>query len=199
MNILSLVMIAVGLAMDAFAVSVANGITINGLQFKQALKIALFFGSFQAFMPVIGWSAGINFSKYIIGIDHWVAFSVLGFIGTKMIYESIREANGQGEAAAAKEDPINNKTLTMLAVATSIDALAVGVSFSFLDIAIFSAALTIGCITFCLSFAGVMFGKKCGQAFQNKAEILGGVMLVLIGLKILVEHIGILEALFGQV
>ncbi|MGI5838781.1 MAG: manganese efflux pump MntP family protein [bacterium] len=195
MSILSLVMIAVGLSMDAFAVSVTNGITIKGLQFRHAFKIAFFFGFFQAFMPVLGWTAGVRFSEYIIAFDHWVAFIVLAMIGGKMIYESLKEADGQSEAAVVREDPVNNRTLTMLAVATSIDALAVGVSFSFLNIAIFTAALIIGCITFCLSFAGVMFGEKCGQFLQKKAEVLGGVILILIGTKILLEHTGILGVL----
>jgi len=197
MNTLALIMIAVGLSMDAFAVSVTNGMIIKPLQLKHALKTAFFFGGFQALMPVIGWAAGINFSEYISGIDHWVAFIVLGIIGAKMIYESVKASSQGCETAATREDPTNNRTLTMLAIATSIDALAVGVSFSFLNVAIFSAAMIIGCITFCFSFVGVLFGEKCGQLFQKRAEVFGGVMLILIGLKILAEHTGVLAAWLG--
>ena len=194
MGLMSLVFIAVGLSMDAFAVSVTSGIIVEDIKVNHALKVALYFGIFQALMPIIGWSAGSSFSSYIIEIDHWVAFGVLGYIGGKMIYESLKKDKDEEdelEKGKVEKDPVGTKTLLILAIATSIDALAVGTSFSFLNVAIFKSSIIIGCITFLISFLGVACGKKCGILLQKKAEMFGGIILALIGLKIFIEHTGI--------
>jgi len=161
---------------------------------KHALKIALYFGFFQVLMPIIGWLVVTSFSSYITEIDHWVAFVVLGFIGGKMIYGSLKKDKCEEEeldAEKVEKGSVCTKTLLMLAVATSIDALAVGVSFSFLNVAIFKSSVIIGCITFLISLFGVICGKKSGVLFQKKAEMLGGTILTLIGLKIFIEHTNI--------
>ena len=190
MSFISLILIAFGLSMDAFAVSVSNGILIKDIQIKHMLKIALFFGAFQAIMPVIGWLIGARFSTYVMSIGHWVAFAVLAILGIKMIYCSFKTEctdDGCGVCKNAREH-LSSKALVMLAVATSIDALAVGVSFSFLNVSIYLSALLIGLITFFICFAGVALGKQSGSLFKNKAEILGGAILTLIGFKILIEN-----------
>jgi len=184
MDIITIIAIAVGLAMDAFAVSITSGITIKRLKINHALRIAAFFGSFQAFMPVIGWLAGLGLISFISGIDHWIAFGLLVFIGCKMIYESIKI-----ESREDKSNPLNFYVLLMLSVATSIDALAVGLSFAFLKISIATPIIIIGAVTFLLSFLGVFAGNKFGHFFENKIEIVGGIVLIGIGLKILVEHL----------
>ena len=193
MDYLSLIGISVGLAMDAFAVSITNGTAYRHCRVSQALKIACAFGLFQAAMPTIGWLAGSAFSSVISSVDHWVAFILLGIIGGHMIYEAVKgkeESPGQGTPSGF----LNNKTLLALAVATSIDALATGlilpsaVGASTPVLMLFSV-LTIGVITLIISFAGVFIGKKFGSIFSNKAEILGGVVLILIGIKILVDHL----------
>lgn len=200
MSFLSLLLIAIGLSMDAFAVSITNGISIKNLQNKHALKIAAFMGGFQGIMPVIGWAAGVGFKDYIESIDHWIALILLTIIGGKMIFEAIKNRNegvcATGQPIEPEEDHndelLNNKVLFLLAVATSIDALAVGVSFAFLQISIVTSALLIGIITFIVCFIGVKIGKRCGCFLQSKAEIAGGVILILIGLKIFFEHMNIL-------
>ena len=204
MDILSITLIAVGLSMDAFAVSVTNGIIIKDLKFEHALKVGLYFGLFQALMPLAGWFAGSQFKEYIINIDHWIAFILLAFIGGKMIREAYANScevtvsgDGMCEVAISKqevaeEDPLRMGRLLVLAVATSIDALAVGISFAFLNVSILWTSALIGVITFVICVAGVYIGKKFGCLFQKKAEIVGGLILILIGLKILLEHTGIL-------
>jgi putative Mn2+ efflux pump MntP len=204
MDIISITLIAVGLSMDAFAVSVTNGIIIKDLKFKHALKVGLYFGVFQALMPLAGWLAGSQFKEYIVTIDHWIAFVLLAFIGGKMIHEAYAnscEANSSGDGvcevaiscqAEAVEDPLRMGRLIVLAIATSIDALAVGVSFAFLNVSILWTSSVIGMITFVICVAGVYIGKRCGCLFQKSAEIIGGVILILIGLKILLEHTGLL-------
>lgn len=206
MDIISIALIAVGLSMDAFAVSVSNGIIIKEVKLQHALKVGLYFGVFQALMPLAGWLAGSQFKEYITGIDHWIAFLLLAFIGGKMIHEAYNEdcevcdtgaevcevAIASQSEAIAVEDPLRMGRLLVLAVATSIDALAVGISFAFLNVSILWSAVMIGLITFVICVAGVYIGKKCGCLFQKRAEIAGGVILVLIGVKILVEHMGIL-------
>ena len=184
MNLVTIIIIAVGLAMDAFAVSIASGVTLKEVRLSYALRIALFFGGFQAVMPLIGWLVGSSFSSYIAAFDHWVAFGLLAFIGGKMIYEStiLKEAE-------KKTDPRKLIVLFVLAIATSIDALAVGLSFSFLDVTIVEPVIIIGLITFLLSFAGVYIGTKAGSMFENKIEIIGGVILIGVGIKILIEHL----------
>ena len=182
MDIISIVIIAVGLAMDAFAVSITSGITIKSLRINNALKIALFFGLFQAVMPIVGWLAGLSLRDYISAIDHWIAFGLLSFIGCKMIYESITVQSSKKEI-----NPLNVYVLLVLSVATSIDALAVGVSFAFLKVSIVTPVITIGAITFLLSYLGVYIGDRIGHFFENKIEIAGGLLLIGIGIKILVE------------
>ena len=179
MSIISILMIGLGLAMDALAVSITIGINSNKKsKIKMAFKAALFFGAFQAIMPFIGWAVGRNFTKYIEMMDHWIAFILLAIIGGKMIYEALK-----GEESE-EEKTYSNKTLLILAIATSIDALAVGISFAFLNVNIF-----IGIVTAVLSFIAVYIGEKLGEMFKSKAEIFGGVVLILIGLKILIEHL----------
>lgn len=185
MTFLELFIIGVGLSMDAMAVAICKGLSIGGSKFKGALIIGFFFGAFQGVMPVLGWFMGKQFSQIISEVDHWIAFLILLFIGGKMIYNSTKSG---GTCACG---PLEFRELFLLAIATSIDALAVGVTFAFLDVKIFSAALIIGCITFLLSAGGVLFGTRCGSAFGNKAEILGGIVLILIGFKILLEQTGV--------
>jgi len=193
LRFLDLFFISIGLAMDAFAVSLTSGFIIKDLKLKNALKIGLFFGFFQCIMSILGWLAGTNFSKYIEAFDHWIAFFLLGSIGVKMIYEALRKKkNDSDDNYKIYKDPLNNKLLLILAIATSIDALAVGISLSAFGqdvLAILSAGLIIGIITFVISFAGVFLGKKFGSLFQKQAEIAGGVILILIGVKIFVEHL----------
>ncbi len=176
--------IALGLAMDAFAVSITSGITITHIKIRSALTIALFFGLFQAVMPVIGWLSGIALKDLISGLDHWIAFGLLTIIGVKMIYES-----SQLKADREVIDPLNISVLLMLSIATSIDALAIGMSLSFLDVAIALPAIIIGIITCALSFIGVYVGGSLGHFFERKIEIAGGVVLIGIGVKILIEHL----------
>lgn len=184
MNLISIVLIALGLAADAFAVSISSGIAIKHIKVNKALKIALFFGGFQAFMPLIGWGIGLSFSYLISAIDHWLAFGLLSFIGGRMIYESL-----QCEIIEKRFNPLDTYILLTLAVITSMDALAVGMSFAFLKSSIGSAITIIGLITFFLSFIGVFIGHKFGNLFKNKIEITGGAILIVIGSKILLEHL----------
>ena len=187
---MELVLIGVGLSMDAFAVALCKGLSMRRVNYAHAAVIALFFGVFQAVMPLIGWVLGTQFARYITSVDHWIAFALLGNIGGKMIWDALHEA--PETAPCAGEGRLDLKELLMLAVATSIDALAVGITFAFLQVSILPAVATIGLITFALSFAGVVVGNRFGTRFQKKAEIAGGVVLVLIGLKILLEHLGLL-------
>ncbi len=182
-------LIGVGLAMDAFAVSICKGLGMTKLNKKQAVIIALYFGGFQALMPLIGWILGIRFQQYIVAVDHWIAFVLLAFIGGKMIYESIK---GEEEEIEVKDAPLDHKELVVLAIATSIDALAVGITFAFLNTPIVPAITIIGITTFFICLLGVVVGNIFGSKYKNKAEFAGGAILVLIGLKILLEHLGIL-------
>ena len=184
MDIFVILLIALGLAMDAFAVSVASGFMIKTLRVKHAFRIAVSFGLFQALMPVIGWASGIMFKDLITGIDHWIAFTLLSIIGGKMIYESFKMGRKD-----EKFDPQNPYMLLILSIATSIDALAIGITLSFLNVAIIIPALVIGIITFLLSFLGVYVGKKFGHFFEKKIEAIGGIILIGIGIKILLEHL----------
>ncbi len=184
MDLFTIIAIAVGLSIDAFAVAVAGGISIRPLQFKHALKIALAFGLFQALMPVIGWLAGVTMAGYIARYDHWVAFALLAFIGGRMIHNSL-----SGVKESTTMDLLRNATLLMLAIATSIDALAIGISFALLDVSILKPILYIGAITFVLSLAGVYIGNRMGGFFEKKLELIGGVILILIGMRILWEHL----------
>ena len=179
-----IVFIAVGLAADAFAVSVSSGAIIEKLRLRHALRIAFFFGAFQAIMPWIGWKIGSLASDLIRAMDHWLAFVILSFIGGKMIYESFLLKEETEEEA----NPLNFSVLLSLAIATSIDALAVGVTFSFLDVSIYEPVLIIGAITFILSLAGTYIGEYFGHIFENRIEMAGGLILLGIGCKILIEH-----------
>jgi putative Mn2+ efflux pump MntP len=181
----TILLVAFGLAMDSFSVSITNGLSNKTFKAGNALKIGIFFGLFQAIMPLIGWLAGIHILDLISGFDHWIAFGLLAFIGCKMIYESLRL-----ESTKLLDSPSIGLLLT-LSVATSIDALAVGLSFSFLRIAIIVPAIVIGVVTFSLSCLGVYLGGKIGCFLRNRVEILGGLILIAIGIKILVEHLGI--------
>lgn len=184
MNTISILVIALGLAMDAFAVSVTSGITVKQLRIPHALAIALSFGLFQAIMPIIGWFAGIGFKTIISGIDHWIAFGLLLFVGTKMIYEATKL-----QPSNKQQISLDIFVLLILSIATSIDALAVGLSFSFLQIQIMTPAIIIGIVTFLLSLIGIVVGKNLGHFFEKKIEILGGIILIAIGFKILISHL----------
>jgi len=186
MDLITMIAIAVGLAMDAFAVSVASGLAYCSMRMGHTLRIALFFGGFQALMPVVGWLAGLTLRSYIVSIDHWIVFGILVFLGIKMIYEAV--VIGRAEKGA---DVMNLFVLLGLAVATSIDALAVGVTFAFLNVVIIAPVVVIGVVTFVMSFAGVVIGQRCGELgfSSTKIEVAGGVVLISIGLKILIEHL----------
>ena len=186
-----LFLLGVGLSMDAFAVSVCKGLGMRKLDKKQALIIGLYFGGFQALMPLIGWLLGSQFQQYITSIDHWIAFILLGFIGGKMMVEAVREWNEE-ETVEVMDAPIDHKNMFVLAVATSIDALAVGITFAFLNTPIIEAITIIGITTMVLSIIGVIVGTFFGSRYKSKAEFIGGLILVLLGLKILLEHLGIL-------
>ena len=190
MGIIELALIAVGLSMDAFAVSVCKGLGMKRLDMGQALVIALFFGGFQALMPLAGWALGSGFESYIEPVDHWIAFALLAFIGGKMLYDAFHEEDGD-EPIAGEAARLDLKEILMLAIATSIDALAVGVSFAFLQVDIVPAISLIGVITFALSLVGVAAGHQFGARFEKPATVVGGVVLILIGLKILLEHLGV--------
>lgn len=190
MGIVELALIAVGLSMDAFAVSVCKGLGMKRLDMGQALVIALFFGGFQALMPLAGWALGSGFQSYIEPVDHWIAFALLAFIGGKMLYDAFHEEDGD-EPIAGEAVRLDLKEILMLAIATSIDALAVGVSFAFLQVDIVPAISLIGVITFALSLVGVAAGHQFGARFEKPATIVGGLVLILIGLKILLEHLGV--------
>jgi putative Mn2+ efflux pump MntP len=183
MSWFSIIMIALALAMDAFAVSIASGIAIRNLRLHHALTIALWFGGFQAIMPLLGWFGGAQLSAYISGWDHWVAFGLLAFIGGKMIYEAFRIEDVEKET-----DPLEVSVLLVLAVATSLDALVTGFTFALLRVSILAPIIAIGSVTFCLSFAGVLLGNRGGHFFEKKIEIIGGLVLIGIGVKTLLGH-----------
>ncbi len=184
MHLSFIVLIAIGLAMDAVAVSISCGFKLGDVKIHQALKIAFFFGLFQAGMPVIGWVAGINIIRYIALFDHWVAFGLLLFVGVKMIYESFRK-----EETGSGANPLDFKVLLLLSIATSIDALAVGLSLAIINVSIIIAISIIGLVTFVLSLISVYIGKKCGCFLGKKVELVGGFILVGIGVKILIQHL----------
>lgn len=188
MTVWELILIAVGLSMDAFAVALGKGLSMRALNIKGGMIIAAFFGFFQMLMPVIGWILSSAFQKYIEAFDHWIAFGLLMFLGVRMIIEAVRKNDDESIA----EYRVDIKELLLLAVATSIDALAVGITFAFLKVNIWSSICIIGPITFAISLAGVFIGHKFGVRFKEKAEIAGGLILCLIGIKILLEHLGIL-------
>lgn len=189
MSLFTLFVTAVGLSMDAFAVSICKGLAMKKLSWKKALIIGLWFGGFQALMPSVGYLLGSRFEKYVTSIDHWIAFVLLALIGINMIRESL---SGEEENA---NDAVDFKTMLLLAIATSIDALAVGVTYAFLQVQIAPAVSFIGIITFSLSIIGVKIGNVFGLKYRTKAEIAGGIILLLMGTKILLEHLGFLDGL----
>lgn len=191
MGIVDLLLIGIGLSMDAFAVSLCKGLGMKRLDLRQAVIIGVFFGGFQALMPVVGWALGKQFESYITSIDHWIAFALLAFIGGKMIFDAAR-GDGYDELAGKSMGKLDYKELFMLAVATSIDALAVGITFAFLQVNIIGAVSIIGITTFVLSVAGVAIGHLFGARFEKPAGIIGGIVLILIGVRILLEHLGII-------
>lgn len=184
MELITIIVLAIGLAMDAFVVSIVSGGKYRQLHVKHALRMAIFFGAFQAFMPLIGSLAGLSFKDYITHIDHWVAFFLLTAVGSKMIYESFKI-----KSIEENPDPSNIFVLLVLSIATSIDALAIGITLSLITSSIAMAVIIIGLITFALSYLGVVIGKKFGHFFENKIEALGGFVLIGIGVKILCEHL----------
>jgi putative Mn2+ efflux pump MntP len=181
LDLLEILLIALGLAMDAFSVSVVQGMESRENRISNGLKMAGSFGIFQSLMPIIGWVAGLQLIDLISGFDHWIAFILLAFVGGKMIYEAIfvREKGSSGISASV---------LLVLSIATSIDALAVGLSFSLLSLSIATPVIVIGVVAFILSFLGFYFGSNIGQVFDNKIQVLGGLILIGIGIKILLEH-----------
>ncbi len=187
MDTITTVLIALGLAADAFAASITTGIKIKHLRIKHALIIATFFGFFQTVMPLLGWLLGQSLKGFISQIDHWIAFALLSFVGGRMIYESMHLEHS--DTTQPELDPLNIYVLLTLSFATSIDALVVGISFAFLKDYIATLVVVIGIITFLMAFGGVFIGNKFGNWFNNKVEILGGLILIGIGTKILFEHL----------
>ncbi len=186
MDILEISLIGIGLAMDAFAVSICKGLSMKKFNWKKAIIIALYFGIFQALMPVLGYFLGSTFSSFVQSVDHWIAFILLAIIGANMIKDSMDDEEEK------RNDRVDVKTMLLLAIATSIDALAIGVTFAFFEVNLWFSISIIGIITLVLSFLGVVIGNKFGDKFQNRAELAGGIVLIIIGLKILLEHLGIL-------
>lgn len=194
MDLISLVLIALGLSMDSFAVSISSGLVLPGIRFNKALIIAFSLAFFQGLMPFIGWFMGLSLQEYLKPVDHWIAFILLALLGIKMIYESRKH-----EEDRAEFNPLNPAVLITMSVATSIDALIVGMSLSFISmpetllwIAILVPVLIIGGVTFIMSMLGILFGKKIGNHFGKKMEMFGGIVLIIIGLRILTEHLFIL-------
>lgn len=186
MSFIELFLIAVSLSMDAFAVAVGKGLSMHKIKIKDAVVIAAWFGSFQGLMPVIGYLLGVQFQEKITAIDHWIAFVLLSLIGVNMIREAFSKDADKGDAS------LGFKAMFILAVATSIDALAIGVTFAFLQVQIVTAVVTIGITTFILSLVGVKVGNLFGMRYKAKAEFAGGAILILLGTKILLEHLGII-------
>jgi putative Mn2+ efflux pump MntP len=186
MGFLEIVLIAVALAMDAFAVSITLGLSVTKPKVKELIIPGVYFGAFQALMPAIGYFAGIYFAHKIQNADHWIAFVLLGIIGGKMIKESFSKKRDEEKTA---EYAFRFSKMLVLAVATSIDALAVGITFAFFEVNIFKAILITGTITLFISLCGVKIGSLFGTKFKSKAEFIGGAVLIMIGIKILIEHI----------
>ena len=184
MDIIQLLILAVSLSMDAFAVAICKGLAFGRIRLRQALVVGLYFGVFQAAMPTIGYFLGMGFRQYIESFDHWIAFGLLAFLGARMIIEAVR--GGEEEVSSS----LDIREMTLLAIATSIDALAAGISLSVLDASIGTAALFIGIITFSLSVAAVYIGGYIGAKFKKPAELAGGAALVLLGIKVLIDHLG---------
>jgi putative Mn2+ efflux pump MntP len=187
MDIITLFLLAVGLSMDAFAVAVCKGLAMPRVSVKNCLIVGGWFGGFQALMPLIGYLLGYRFSSYITSFDHWIAFVLLALIGGNMVREAMSK-----EEEEELDPKLDVKTMFLMAVATSIDALAVGITFAFLEVNIVAAVLFIGVITFVISVVGVKVGNVFGVKYKSRAELIGGIILILLGLKILLEHLGVL-------
>lgn len=183
MDIISIIFIAVGLSMDSLGVSIVNGCSVRGLNVKKILSISLSFSLFQALMPVVGWMTGLSIEKYVRELDHWIAFVLLSIIGIKMIIEGMKKDK------SCELSDLKMATVIGQSFATSIDAFVVGISFSLLQLSLITPVLIIGGVTFIFSLIGLFLGKFFGKIFNRKAEILGGLILILIGIKILVEHL----------
>lgn len=190
MLLFDLFLLGVGLSMDAFAVAICKGLGMHRINWRHSFVIALFFGGFQALMPLVGFLLGSQFASFVEPVDHWIAFALLAFIGAKMLWDAFHEE--EGDRPAEEGEKLDLKELSMLAVATSIDALAVGISLAFLEVNIWEAVVVIGLTTFVLSLAGVVIGNRFGARYERPSTTVGGVVLILIGLKILVEHLGLL-------
>lgn len=186
MGLIELFILAVGLSMDAFAVSVCKGLAMEHVTWRRAVVPGLWFGAFQGLMPLLGWLLGSRFAQYITAVDHWIAFALLVILGVNMLREARRADDGEADAS------LGVKTMLAMAVATSIDALAVGITFAFLTVDIVPAVCFIACVTFVISTLGVKVGALFGDRFQAKAEALGGIILIVLGVKILLEHVGVL-------
>jgi putative Mn2+ efflux pump MntP len=184
---LTLIGIAVGLAMDAFAVSIGAGLTLKTVDARQTFRLAWHFGLFQALMPVLGWLAGRSLARWIAPVDHWIAFGLLGVIGGKMIHEALKDDD---QREARRSDPTKGWSLVLLSVATSIDALAVGLSLALLGVSIWWPAIVIGLVAGAFTTVGIQLGKRFGALLGRRMEIVGGVILIAIGVQILVEHLG---------
>ncbi len=191
MGFLELFLIGVGLSMDAFAVAICQGLSMTRIKWGHALTVGLYFGGFQALMPFIGWMLGSQFAARIQSFDHWVAFILLMLIGGNMLREALSDEEDEAEDAAIGAG-LDHKKLFLMAIATSIDALAIGITFAFLDTAILPACGIIGTTTFCISVAGVAVGCWFGARYKKRAELTGGVILMLLGVKILLEHLGLI-------
>lgn len=195
MSFIEILLISISLAMDAFAVAICNGLTIKDINWKKANTVGLYFGTFQALMPIIGYYIASTFEQAITSIDHWISFILLSSIGINMIkeaYESKNNKNINNKEQLEKESNKDAKTMIILAISTSIDALAVGITFACLRIKITILSISAGIITFILSVIGVKIGNKFGDKFEYKAESLGGIVLILLGIKILLEHLDII-------
>lgn len=192
MGLAELFILAVGLSMDAFAVSICKGLCMRKVTVKKAGIVGLYFGAFQAGMPLLGYALGVQFQDRITALDHWIAFVLLGLIGTNMIREALSKGEEDCVCPTDEKEELGAKNMLLLAVATSIDALAVGVTFAFLKVQIIPAVSFIGIITFSLSAAGVKIGNVFGVRYKSKAELAGGIILILMGTKILLEHLGVL-------
>ena len=182
MDFITLLLLAIGLCFDTFAVSVSSGLLKKEIVFWQAVRIAIILALFQAFMPVVGWLGGISIRTWIEPFDHWIALGILTILGIKMLIESFKKEEDKNI------DPMNIRVVVTMALATSIDALAVGISFAIIQVNMFLAVFTIGSVTFLASMLGILFGKKTGSHLGQKMEIVGGLILIVIGIKIVLEH-----------
>ena len=191
MGFIEFFLTGIGLSMDAFAVAICKGLGMRKVNYKQMLLIALFFGGFQALMPLLGWLLGRQFEQYITSVDHWIAFTLLVLIGANMLREA-RKEDDTTDAETVYDAPLPLGQLLLMAIATSIDALAVGISFAFLGVNIWLAIAIIGMTTFLNSAAGVFIGNRFGNRYEKRATIAGGIILILLGVKILLEHLGVI-------